>query len=110
MATCHVVNGGPGFGIRSRAVTMEDIARDVSGWADRPIVDKTGLEGLYEINTYIWADSLAPPGPVDSGAALHNANIPALSTIFDRMGLKLSPVRGPIEIYVIDHADRPSTN
>jgi uncharacterized protein (TIGR03435 family) len=110
MATCHVVNGGPGFGIRSRAVTMEDIARDVSGWADRPIADKTGLEGLYELNTNIWADALAIPGPVDSGAALHNATIPSLSTIFERMGLKLSPTRGLVEIYVIDHADRPSTN
>jgi uncharacterized protein (TIGR03435 family) len=108
MATCHVVSGGPGFGIRSRAVTMEDLARDVSGWADRPIVDKTGLEGLYELNTNIWADSVAIPGPVNSGAALHNANIPSLSTIFERMGLKLSPIRGPIEIYIIDHANRPS--
>jgi bla regulator protein BlaR1 len=107
MATCHVVSGGPGYGIRSAAVTTEDIARDVSSWADRPIVDKTGLEGLYELNTYIWADSLAIPGPVDSVAALHNATIPSLSAIFERMGLKLSPTRGPIEIYIIDHADRP---
>ena len=107
MATCHVVNGGPGFGIRSRAVTMEDIARDVSGWADRPIVDRTGLECLYELNTNIWADSLPIPGAVDSGAALHNAAIPSLLTIFERMGLKLSPVRGLIEIYIIDHAERP---
>ena len=107
MATCHAVSGGPGFGIRSRAVTMEDIARDVSAWSDRPIVDNTGLEGLYELNTNIWADSLAVPGPVDSGAALHNATIPSLTTIIERMGLKLTPTRGPIEIYIIDHAEQP---
>jgi uncharacterized protein (TIGR03435 family) len=89
--TCQRLQRRPGFGIRSRAVTMEDIARDVSGWTDRPIVDKTGLEGLYELNTYIGADSLPIPGPSTPLPRCTTPPSPSIFTIFERLSLKLSP-------------------
>jgi uncharacterized protein (TIGR03435 family) len=81
-------------------------------------VDKTGLTGNYDF-TLQWtpdesqgpmfkgADG-APPGgnpapPESSGPSLFTA-------IQEQLGLKLESQKGPVEIIVIDHVEKPSQN
>ncbi len=39
--SCHQINGGQGRGLHGQAVTIDDIARYVGNWTDRPVVDRT---------------------------------------------------------------------
>ncbi len=39
---------------------MEDLASFVANWPGRPLVDRTGIKGLYNIQTEGWTPMLAP--------------------------------------------------
>lgn len=60
---------------------------------DRPVLDKTGLSGVYLFN--YWYDS-----PEDF----------RLGVIEDQLGLKLESQKAPVEVLVIDHIEKPSAN
>ena len=66
---------------------------------DLPVVDHTGITGTFDIEL-----KSAP-------AATRDANTAALFDIIqDQLGLKLKSAKAPIEILVIDHAEKPSGN
>ena len=85
-------------------VTMADLARNLSNPAGRAIVDKTGLTGAWDLELSYAPDSpgAAPPVAVDA---------PSLFTALqEQLGLKLEAQTAPIEVLVIDGADRPQDN
>jgi uncharacterized protein (TIGR03435 family) len=96
---CHQILGGMGRGMHGSAVTVADIALYASGWSDAPLVDQTGLTGLYAILTEGWSTGLDD-----------DPSRPTLSEIFERMGLKLVRKRARVEIFTIEHVERPSKN
>jgi uncharacterized protein (TIGR03435 family) len=98
-AGCHQVLGGAGHGMRARAANIADLALCASGWSDAPVVDRTGLTGLYAFQTEGW--STAPDD---------DRSRPALSEIFERLGLKLVRKKAPVEMFTIEHVERPSAN
>jgi uncharacterized protein (TIGR03435 family) len=51
-----------------------------------------------------------PPPPPDVAAALESKTPSILSALQEQLGLKLESTRGPVEVIVIDHAERPSGN
>ena len=71
------------------------------GLAGRPVVDKTGLTGDYDI-VLDWTpdDQLSTP---DAGPTLFTA-------LEEQIGLKLVPSSGPVETFVVDHVERPSAD
>jgi uncharacterized protein (TIGR03435 family) len=116
---CHSFQGGRGRGLHAKAVTIQETAEAVENWSDRPIINKTGLQGLYEIETEGWLPfgprppaEPRPPGTTPSAEelALSDPATPTLFQIFDRLGLKLEPQKAPVEIFVIDHVERPTEN
>ncbi len=103
-------------------LSMADFAGGMlSNVVDRPVIDKTGLEGLYDIDVEFAPDSSMPmfqgrggrgDGVGDAGA-VPLATEPEGPTIFaalEKLGLKLEAARGPVEVIVIDHVERPSEN
>lgn len=112
---CHRIAGGQGRGLHANAATISDIALFVANWADRPVVDRSGLTGLYRFETEGWVPMLAPrlpPGvePSPEQLAMADPNRPTLFMVFDRLGLKLEAQKAPIEMYIIEHAERPTEN
>jgi uncharacterized protein (TIGR03435 family) len=112
-AACHSFMGGQVRAIHAHAVTLADVAAYVENWTDRPIVDKTGLEGLYHIETSPWApmdlrSSLPRPGMKQDGVDV--ADLPTIFEVFQKLGLKMESQKGAVETYVIDHIDKPSEN
>jgi uncharacterized protein (TIGR03435 family) len=75
-------------------------------YAGRPVVDKTGLTGSYSFTPLDWAAMIQAR---DGAAAA-----PTLTSVFteveDKWGLKLEPQKGPSDVLVIDHIERPSEN
>jgi uncharacterized protein (TIGR03435 family) len=97
-----------------QAVTMADVAAFLSMPAQKPVLDKTGLTGKYDLT--LKADppvASPPPSSAASGAAV--ASDPEGASIFtivqEQLGLKLqSGATVPVDYIVIDHIERPTEN
>jgi uncharacterized protein (TIGR03435 family) len=104
---CHHLGGGQGLGIRAQAVDMADLAVFLSNFTDRPVVDGTGLSGLYNITTVGWVPLRPRPG---APATAPGDPKPTLFSVLDELGLKLETQRAPIEMLVVTSIHRPSEN
>lgn len=85
--------------------TMAGLARLFSLWLERVVIDKTGLEGKYEIKLE-WAPEESSGEPEigsQPGASLFSA-------VEAQLGLRLEPRKGALEILVIDSAEKPPGN
>jgi uncharacterized protein (TIGR03435 family) len=108
---CGFFYAVPGH-ISAEKVTISRLSDSLSLLTDRIVLDKTGLTGNYDINVEFTPDQnqfQAPPGvtpapPIDP-------NGPSLTTALqEQLGLKLESQKGPVDIMVIDHVERPSEN
>ena len=61
----------------------------------RSVVDKTGLTGVYDADL-AWNDSKEGPS--------------LCAAIQEQLGLKLEAQRGPLDVLVIDHIERPTSD
>jgi bla regulator protein BlaR1 len=110
---------GAGKGrLKGSGVTIENLAAWLSGRAEvggLPVSDATGLAGYYDFTLQWEPDQLSSPmfkGP-DSQAAtpIPDSSGPSIFTALqDQLGLKLEAQKGPVEVLVIDHIERPSEN
>jgi uncharacterized protein (TIGR03435 family) len=105
-----IVATGPNPGQQTLfGVTMQDLGTFLSTLAGRPIHDKTGLTGKYDI-TY----ELELPPPAQEGASIAAPADFFSSQIFsivrDQLGLRLRAAKGLVESLVIDRVERPSEN
>jgi uncharacterized protein (TIGR03435 family) len=108
---------GPGF-IRSRGRTMAQFAESLSrlsmtggGSLNRLIVDKTGLEGLYEVTLKFTPENIPPAGPTPQGFSPVDPNGPSIFTALqEQLGLKLDSQRAPVDVLVVDRAELPTEN
>ena len=78
-----------------------------AGQLDRPVVDRTGLTGNYDL--YVaWSPEHGDPLHDDASP---NADLPSLFTALqEQMGLKLEPAKAPIKTLIVDHVEKPSEN
>jgi uncharacterized protein (TIGR03435 family) len=106
---CHGLNGGQGRGLHGKAVTLADILSFVENWTDRPAVDRTGLKGLYEIDTDGWTPLIATNGG-GAGEGLADPLRPTLFMVFEKLGLKLEAQKGSAEFFVIESVEKPTAN
>ncbi len=100
-AVCHVLMGGED-GIHGQAVDMSDLAEFVENFTDRPLLDKTGISGLYHIEMTGW-QRMQPGGAEVS-------DLPTIFTVFRTLGLKMESTKDKVDVYVIDHLEKPSGN
>jgi uncharacterized protein (TIGR03435 family) len=73
-------------------------------------VDRTGLTGEFDFELQFSAppttgsvDTGIPVAPLDDAASIFTA-------LQEQLGLKLESTRGPVEVMVIDSAERPAGN
>jgi bla regulator protein blaR1 len=90
-------------------ISMAQLARFVLGNAGRPVQDKTGLTGKYDITIRRPAPVATQQGGQQGGISAPDPEYSAAS-IADQLGLKLEPANGQVETLVIDHVERPSPN
>ena len=85
----------------------------------RKVIDKTGLGGKYDFKLRWTPDqsSVAAPtrpegsGPETDSPAPPDASGPSLFTALqEQLGLKLESTKGPVDVIVIDHIEKPSEN
>lgn len=77
------------------------------------MIDKTGIVGKFDIHLRFSQEGLAvgQHGDYGRGPAAVDPNGPtAFTALQEQLGLKLVPAKGPIDVVVIDHVERPSEN
>ena len=103
-------------GLDVNGTTIANLCRNFSAVLDRDVVDKTGIEGLYDIHLDIYpehpaADSAnaggapVPPSPPDPARTLSD-----VKAALKKIGLNLEPAKGTGKFLVVDHVERPSEN
>jgi uncharacterized protein (TIGR03435 family) len=116
------ISGSSGA-VRGQLVSMPTLAQFLYRQLNRMVVDKTGLTGKYDF-TLKWTpdqnqvQSQLGPQETFGGAPNGQAGIPAsdpsgpdlFTAIQQQLGLKLESGKGPVEVIVIDHVERPSGN
>lgn len=94
----RVVAGGASMGM---------LASNLAPQLGRTVVDRTGLEGFWDLEM-TFAQEMT--GPVPAGVELPPADpdAPSLFTAMqEQLGLKLEPTKGPVEVVVVDSVSRP---
>jgi len=98
--------------LNAKVVTMDYVAFRLSQLLDRPVINMTKLPGSFDFDLAYTREP--PPGMPEN--ALFNGQPVDTSgpTIFEAMrkqlGLKLEAQKGPVEIIVIDHVEKPTEN
>lgn len=112
-AYCGLLGGGNG-GIQASSTTMADFANWLSNPLSRTVVDKTGINGEFQIHLTYTPDLPAVPSPDAAGPSLADGAAAAdlrpdiFAAIEEQLGLKLNSAKGPVEVITIDHVERPS--
>lgn len=89
--------------------SLDSIAQALGSITSRPVHDETGLKGYWDFDMK-WTPDAAAAAP-DAVERPSEAAGPTLFTALqEQMGLKLESRKGPVEIVVIDRAERPSEN
>lgn len=83
-------NGVVSGTIHGTARTMAQVGRSLSGYAERRVFDRTGLEGRYDFEL-TWGDDIS-----------------IFTAVSEQLGLKLQADRAPTDVVVIDAVDRPT--
>jgi uncharacterized protein (TIGR03435 family) len=104
--------------ISGTAVSMRELAAALSGLLDRPATDHTGLMGVYDVKVQWTPDQLRDfkasadlaPGtlPRINGAPFDPDGPSIFTAVQEQLGLKLESTKGPVELLVIDHIERPT--
>ena len=99
------VDGGIAFRKRS----MSDLADYLSGVSvvDRPVLDKTGLQGRFDFTLRLFEDRPGMTG-FDKKFAMKDAEH-IFTDLQEQLGLKLESSKAPVEILVIEHAEKVPT-
>jgi uncharacterized protein (TIGR03435 family) len=100
--------------IDSGKARMAEFVRGLAGIVGRPVIDRTGFTGEFDVHLTFTPDENTPGLPGGTLSAAPPAPDPTRPSIFDalqeQLGLKLSASKGPVEVLVIDHVERPTAN
>lgn len=81
---------------------MKPFINELTVQLKSPVVDRTGLTGFYNY-TLRWTPDDGTPAAAEDGPSIFTA-------IQEQLGLKLERTKAPVQVLVVDHVERPSSN
>jgi bla regulator protein blaR1 len=111
VAVARCTSSQPGIGSFSmNGMSIGALVNLLPQFVERQVIDRTGLTGVYDL-TLKWTpeaipSSLGLPQPPLPPADPDLPNI--FTAVQEQLGLKLEPGRGPVEVIVIDHLEKPT--
>jgi uncharacterized protein (TIGR03435 family) len=120
--------GAGGMTMRGTAMPFANLVGLLRNQLGRQVVDKTGLEGLFDFELTFTPEGLSspfgrglpvpPPAPPPAGAATGPASAastaadpaPSLFAALQELGLKLESAKGPVEVLVVESVEKPTEN
>lgn len=105
--SCHsFMNMGRGHPLNGRAVTMDDLVQHIENWTDLPVVNHTGLNGLFAVESEGWRPMRLPPPPPGSAGGMNFDDLPTIFTVLQKLGLELKQQEASVPVYMVDHIER----
>ena len=93
--------------MRFRGITLDAFATFLATPVRRPVIDRTGLSGDFDIELDMSAEFGPPPPPPGVPDAVDRTSAPSIFTTGqEQLGLRLDARRGPVDVLVIDRAER----
>jgi uncharacterized protein (TIGR03435 family) len=89
---------GPNRTMDAIGMHMDMLTKVLALILARPAVDKTGLTAAFDAFHLEYALGMSDTGPS------------IFTALQERLGLKLESTKGPVEVLVIDHLEKPSSN
>lgn len=103
---CETVGGTSSF--TSGYITMDGLARMVSGRTGRVVLNRTGLAGAFQLALTFTPEPTATGNPPQPPAVV-DPNLPSFTTALqEQLGLRLESTRAPVEVLVVESVDRPT--
>jgi uncharacterized protein (TIGR03435 family) len=93
---------------------MDDLAKVMQSYVlDRPVLDRTGIAGKYNL-TLKWTPDETQlhglRGDTPPPAADVTADPGLFTAIQEQLGLKMDAVKAVTEVFIVDHVEKPSAN
>jgi uncharacterized protein (TIGR03435 family) len=108
---CGGTSGSTRGTLIGRAVSLQTVAKDLSGVLSRVVLDKTMLRGEYDFDLTWIPDETFARGPGDPDVPTADPNGPSIFTALqEQLGLTLKPAKGLVDVLVIDRAELPDEN
>jgi uncharacterized protein (TIGR03435 family) len=101
--------GGDKTGLVAERVAMPELAAELSKPLMRPVIDRTGLKGRYDIRVDVTAFMVSAGGDGDGHGPIDEMSI-IFSAFPAQLGLKLEPGKETVEFLVVDSADKVPTD
>ena len=79
---------------------ISDLVRMLIGPVGAPVIDRTGLKGRYDFDLKFASLEASGDEPLPS----------IFAVVQEQLGLKLEAIKGPVEVLVIDRAEKPTEN
>jgi uncharacterized protein (TIGR03435 family) len=118
-----------GYNMQGTATPFGNFVSFLSQFSGRPVIDKTGLKGLFDFTLQFSREGITLPGlgggppppglgpvglsagPAGPGAPTDAAEpVPSLFTTIQELGLRLESTKGPVEVLVVESAEKPTEN
>ena len=109
--------------LQAKDTSIDMLVHALSGQVGRTIIDKTGLTGKYDFSLHFTPENMPPrmgPGPgsgpagsppgMDAPPPPDTSGPDIFTAIQEQLGLKLVSEKGPVDVIVIDHIEKPSEN
>jgi uncharacterized protein (TIGR03435 family) len=88
-------------------ISSEDLAKDLAMRLEKPVVNKTGLAGRYDVKLR-WSVEGQNAGAEDTN---NEDSAPSIFTaVKETLGLELRPIHGPVEVLIVESANLPGAN
>lgn len=95
--------------LRGRNATMGELSLPIGAMLERPVIDKTGLSGVYDFNVR-W-QSPDPEATLPAGGGCGpNCQSLVIGALTGGLGLKLRATTAPMDVPVLDQIEKPSAN
>jgi uncharacterized protein (TIGR03435 family) len=109
-----VVRSGTGLTMEGISVAMPAFAKQLSLILGKEVIDQTGFTGRFALHLEFAMDDvlagLPNPARLDGPGQGGNDRPSIRTALQEQLGLKLEASKGPVDVLVIDHVERPTEN
>jgi uncharacterized protein (TIGR03435 family) len=101
------LEGGQVNGVTAQGVPLAELVKQLTEQLDRPVLDKTGLNGKYDF-TFKWTPGT--PGGMANNVKGGSQGSSIFTAFQEQLGLKVETQTSPMETLVIDYVETPSAD
>jgi uncharacterized protein (TIGR03435 family) len=94
------------FVLRGTAITVGALAKGLTLYAGRIVIDQTHLDGLFDVRMDFDPALVSDPSRTPAASSA----VTIYTALQEQLGLKLESSKGPVEVLVIDSVSRPTEN